>query len=74
MQTRPLWWWLHFQKARLKLHKNRFHTWRWEAQMEDAYGAFASLFVDEHVGWVLLAQNGSNYALRFPTSPLRIES
>ena len=61
LRTRPLSWWRHCQKAGLKLHKNRFHPWRWEAQMEDTYGAFASVFVDESVGWILLAQDRSNW-------------
>ena len=63
LRTRPLSWWRYCQKSGMKLHKTRFHPWRWESQMEDTYGVAASLFVDESVGWVQLAQDRANCKL-----------
>ena len=54
LRTRPLAWWRFMQRCGRK-HPQRFHAWRWEQQLTDAYGEAESPFVDESVGWMALA-------------------
>ena len=61
LRTRSLAWWRYFQGRRLLKHPARFGVWRWEAQLEEHYGQATSLFIDEDVGWMRLAQDRAQW-------------
>ena len=57
LRTRSLSWWRFFQKTGGQPHPKKFKAWRWEEQLAAHYGEVASVFVDENVGWMQLAQD-----------------
>ena len=63
LRTRSLSWWRFYQEIGANRHPQRFHPWRWEAQLEDFYGVAVSLFVDEPGGWIQMAQDRQSWKL-----------
>ena len=57
LRTRSLGWWRYFQNHHLIRHPAPFRAWRWESQLTEFYGEIPTLFLDENVGWMALAQS-----------------
>ena len=57
LRTRPLAWWRFHQANESVVHPRKFKAWRWEQQIVDHYGEASTPFLDESVGWMLVAQD-----------------
>ena len=57
LHTRCLAWWREAQNRKIFTHPRRFHVWRWEDQLVSFFGESKTLFVDEDVGWMAIAQD-----------------
>ena len=65
LNTRPMHWWRFHQPLKSFVHPKRGRlVRRWEEQMEAVYGAATSAFVDDAVGWRLLAQDRREWRAR----------
>ena len=61
LRTRSLAWWRAFQERKILKHPRRFKVWRWESQLTQYYGERKSIFIDEDVGWMAVAQSRSKW-------------
>ena len=57
LRTRSMSWWRQFQSTGAFSHPRRFRAWRWEQQLTAYYGEAETVFIDENVGWMEIAQN-----------------
>jgi len=54
-------WWRFHQKRHLVTHPHRYKTWRWESQLFDYYGEAEAANAFANVGWMLQAQQRSDW-------------
>ena len=57
LRTRNLAWWRHSQQHGTIRHPGHFFAWRWEQQVVSHYGETVCSSMDQHVGWLGLAQD-----------------